>query len=342
MSMRRCLVAKLACPECRGNVEVAEVFEQTNLRILRGTLRCCFCSQCYPIDKGVPRLVKVAADIAEVCRRYSFQWLSRWNGKFEGKRCYGFDDDIYIDWVKTKLECRRVPAPDNWLLDAGCGSGEKTQVLARKYPRQNVVGLDLGVEPLEKAAAAFGHMTNLDYVQGNILEPPFKDHQFDAGISLGVLHHTDNTRQALARFRRLLKAETTCVIWIYPTYREGPEWRVPYLVRDLLTGGQGYRMPTGLLRLIAHSIVIVYYPIAQFCFWKSYRRIGRDLPFFRVEAMTLRERYKAQVFFCFDTLLPRYQWRHKAKEVEGWLVEEGLDPLLRVHSFYAASSVPVT
>jgi hypothetical protein len=51
---------------------------------------------------------------------------------------------------------------------------------------------------------------------------------------------------------------------------------------------------------------------------------------------------KAQVFFCFDTLLPRYQWRHKAKEVEGWLVEEGLDPLLRVHSFYAASSVPVT
>jgi SAM-dependent methyltransferase len=337
--MQRCLVAKLACPECRGNIEVAEVFDETTARILRGTLRCLACAQSYPIDRGVPRLVKAAADVAEVCRRYSFQWLSRWNGKFEGKRCYGFDDDIYIGWVKQQLESRRAPAPGDWLLDAGCGSGEKTQVLARKYPERNVVGLDLGVEPLEKAAFAFGDMPNLDYVQGNIMEPPFKDHQFDAGMSLGVLHHTDNTRQALAQFRRMLKKETTCVIWIYPTYREGPEWRMPYLARDLLTVGQGHRIPTGLLRLLAHGIVILGYPIVQFFFWRSYRRIGRNLPFFRIGAMTLKERYEAQVFFCFDTLLPRYQWRHKVKEVEGWLIEEGLDPVLHLHSFYTASNM---
>ena len=47
------------------------------------------------------------------------------------------------------------------------------------------------------------------------------------------------------------------------------------------------------------------------------------------------------MFYCFDTLLPRYQWRHKIKEVESWFVEEGLDPLLHSHSFYTASNVPV-
>ena len=57
--------------------------------------------------------------------------------------------------------------------------------------------------------------------------------------------------------------------------------------------------------------------------------------------MTRKERYDAQVFYCFDTLLPRYQWRHKIKEVESWFVEEGLDPVLHAHSFYTASSVPV-
>jgi SAM-dependent methyltransferase len=339
--MRPCLVEKLACPECRGSIDVAEVGEKNHVRILRGTLRCTSCDKRYPIEKGVPRLVKVAADVAEVCRRFSFQWLSRWHGKFEGERCYGFNDDIYIGWVKEQLECRRAFQPDEWLLDAGCGSGEKTQVLARKSPRQNVVGLDLGVESLEKATAQFGAMPNLDYVQGNIMEPPFKDRQFDAGMSLGVLHHTNNTRQAFAKFRRLLKDETTCVIWIYPTYWEGPEWRMPYFARDFITFRQGYRLPTGLLRFLAHAIVIGLYPIVQFFFWKCYRRIGRDLPFFRIGDMTWKERFKAQVFYCFDTLLPRYQWRHAIKEVESWFPEEGLDPVLHAHSFYTASSVPV-
>ena len=60
-----------------------------------------------------------------------------------------------------------------------------------------------------------------------------------------------------------------------------------------------------------------------------------------VPGMTRKERFAAQVFYCFDTLLPRYQWRHAIKEVESWFVEEALDPVLHVHSFYIASSVPV-
>jgi ubiquinone/menaquinone biosynthesis C-methylase UbiE/uncharacterized protein YbaR (Trm112 family) len=341
ITMRRCLVKLLACPECQGAVEVVESREENAIRILRGTLRCTCCARHYPIDKGVPRLVKAAKDVAEVGRRFSFQWLSRWNGQFEGERCYGFNDDVYMGWVKEQLESRRVPAPGEWILDAGCGSGEKSQVLARLCPEQNVVGLDLGVESLEKATARFGDMPNLDYVQGNILEPPFQARQFDYGMSIGVLHHTPNTRRAFAVFRRLLKEETTCVIWIYPTYWEGREWWMPYIARDFITFGQGYRLPTGLLGLIAHSIVIGFYPIVQFFFKKCYRRIGRDLPFFDVDSMTRKERYDAQVFHCFDTLLPRYQWRHKIKEVESWFGEEGLDPVSHAHSYYTASSVAV-
>src|SRR5262249_32401738 len=162
-AMRRSLVELLACPECRGAVEVAESREENAIRILQGTLRCTSCARAYPIDRGVPRLVKVADDMAEVCRRFSFQWLSRWNGRFESStRCYGFNDDIYIGWVNEQLQSRRVPAPGEWMLDAGCGSGEKTKVLARLCPEQNVVGLDLGGESLEKATAQFGGMPHLD------------------------------------------------------------------------------------------------------------------------------------------------------------------------------------
>lgn len=339
--MRRCLVDLLACPECRGSVEVSEAREENSVRILKGMLRCIACLRQYPIERGVPRLVKATDDVKEVCGRFSFQWLSRWNGRFEGERCYGFNDDVYIGWVKDQMEQRRKPTPGDWALDCGCGSGEKTQVLAKLSPEQNIVGLDMGVESLEKALAKFGTMPNLDYVQGNIMEPPIKDRSFDYGMSLGVLHHTPNTRQAFASFRRMLKQETTCVIWIYPTYWEGPEWRMPYFARDVLVLGQGHRLPTGFLRLLSHGIVIGLYPIVEFFFKKCYRRIRPDLPFFDVDQMTRGQRFSAQVFYLFDTCLPRYQFRHKIKEVESWLVEEGLAPLWNKHAFFTGSSAPV-
>ena len=37
--------------------------------------------------------------------------------------------------------------------------------------------------------------------------------------------------------------------------------------------------------LIAHSITIGLYPIVQFFFKKSYRRIRKDLPFFDVDSI---------------------------------------------------------
>ena len=259
--MRRCLVDKLACPECRGDMELAKAVEENAIRVLQGTLRCVPAAKCYPIEKGVPRLVKVADGRGRsVSPLLGAVAVALELGKFEGERCYGFDDNILHRLGEGTARVSPCAGPGDWLLDAGCGSGEKTRVLACQCPEQNVVGLDLGVESLEKAMAQFGDMPNLDYVQGNIMEPPFKDRQFDAGMSLGVLHHTNNTREAFARFRRLLKEETTCVIWIYPTYWEGPEWRMPYFARDVITFGQGYRLPTGLLRFIARAIVIGFYP----------------------------------------------------------------------------------
>lgn len=339
--MRRPLVDLLVCPECRGPIQISDVKEENSVRIMQGTLRCTACGKTYAVEKGVPRLVKAADDVKEVTSRFSFQWLSRWQGRFEGERCYGFNDDVYIGWVKDQMEQRKKPAAGAWALDCGCGSGEKTQVLAKLSPQQNVVGLDMGVASQEQAIAKFGHMPNLDYVQGNIMEPPIKDRAFDYGMSLGVLHHTPNTRKAFANFRKMLKEETTCVIWIYPPYSEGPEWWMPYFARDVFWLQQGYRVPPPILRAFAYTTVFVLNPIVDFFFKRIYRRIHKDLPFFDVQNMTWKQRYLTQVFFLFDTCLPYYQFRHPIKEVESWMVEEGLTPLYSKHAFFTGSNVPV-
>ena len=54
--------------------------------------------------------------------------------------------------------------------------------------------------------------------------------------------------------------------------------------------------------------------------------------------MTRRQRFSAEVFFAFDTCLPRYQFRHAIKEIESWFVEEGLVPISHAHSFYWAAT----
>jgi hypothetical protein len=136
----------------------------------------------------------------------------------------------------------------------------------------------------------------------------------------------------------MLKDETTCVVWIYPTYEEGPGWRMAYRVRDFLLFNQGHRLPPKLLRLLAYLMVIAAYPMVDRKFTKNFRRMSKDLPFIDVDAMTRRQRFAAQVFCTFDTCLPRYQFRHTLKEIESWMTEQGLGLILDAHSFYCATA----
>ncbi len=211
--MKRELLNLLACPKRRGDIDLIEIKDANDNRVLEGLLQCESCSQQYPVSKGIPRLVEAEADVQRTGNRFNFQWVSHWTGKFEGDDyCYGFDKDVYVGWMKERLESHSPLKADDRILDAGCGSGEKTSVFAQMCPDQHVVGVDLGVGALGKAAARFGNMENLDYVQGNILSPPFKSAQFHWGVSIGMLHHTPNTRRAFAEFRRLLIDDASLMI----------------------------------------------------------------------------------------------------------------------------------
>jgi hypothetical protein len=62
--------------------------------------------------------------------------------------------------------------------------------------------------------------------------------------------------------------------------------------------------------------------------------MNKELPFFDVRKMTLRESYAALVFHLFDLLLPQYQFRPRSREVEAWFREERLEMVFQAHCFY--------
>lgn len=335
--MRRDLVPLLCCPQCHGDLALAEVREENPIRVLRGALICSGCQRRYPVEAGIPRLVVAAGDVKEIGRRFEYQWVSRLRGRFEGgERCYGFGHREYAGWVSDQLARERPLLAGERILDAGSGSGEKTNVLAALHPAQHVVGMDLALGALEGAAARFGNTPNLDFVQGNVLAPPFKPAIFAWGVSIGVLHHTPSTRRALASFRSLLTADAGVLIWIYPTYREGPEWQFLYFARDVMLAGQGPELPPDLLRALSYLLVVGFLPLALVSWQKHGQRIQQALPFFDTERMSLRQRFDALVFHTFDTLHPRYQFRHPRAEVERWFGEEGLRLVFAAHGYYVA------
>lgn len=54
--MKRELMDILACPVCKGNLELS-ITEESSVEIVSGSLRCHHCQVLYPIDEGIPNLL---------------------------------------------------------------------------------------------------------------------------------------------------------------------------------------------------------------------------------------------------------------------------------------------
>ena len=97
--------------------------------------------------------------------------------------------------------------PDAKVLDAGCGIGGSSRLLAHKFGYQ-VVGIDLADKFIE-AATFLNQITGLEknvtFQQGSILEMPFEDHCFDAVLCQHVLMNIKDKPRAIKEFFRVLK-----------------------------------------------------------------------------------------------------------------------------------------
>jgi SAM-dependent methyltransferase len=111
-------------------------------------------------------------------------------------------------WALESLRGARV-------LDAGCGMGRFAEVCADAGAEVHCVDLSSAVEA---AAKNLGHQPNVKVYQADILRLPFADRTFDYIYSIGVLHHTPDTRAAFSQLIRLLKPLKPggrIAIWVY-------------------------------------------------------------------------------------------------------------------------------
>jgi SAM-dependent methyltransferase len=93
------------------------------------------------------------------------------------------------------------------VLEAGCGTGEQTVILARNNPKVDFVSIDISKDSLDQARGAVEHagIANVRFEQADLFHLPFANAAFDAVFVCFVLEHLRDPLKALAELQRVLR-----------------------------------------------------------------------------------------------------------------------------------------
>lgn len=99
------------------------------------------------------------------------------------------------------------------ILDIGCHGGTFTEVLARKFPRGEVFGIDISPQAIE-----YGKKTRpgINFKVAEAANLPFADQTFDLVTCFDIFEHLPDSDRVLAEIRRVLKKEGE-VLFSIPT-----------------------------------------------------------------------------------------------------------------------------
>jgi len=121
------------------------------------------------------------------------------------------------------------------VLDAGCGGGRYSMAWSRLGARR-VTGLDFSESNVNTARERTGgYLGDLTFKQGDVLDIPFLEDNFDVVFCNGVLHHTKDWKRGVKEIVRVLKPGG--LGWLYLIENPGGYfWDVIEILRAVMLG----------------------------------------------------------------------------------------------------------
>jgi SAM-dependent methyltransferase len=100
------------------------------------------------------------------------------------------------------------------VLEAGCGIGAQTVILARNSQHARITSIDISEDSLNRAEARIRQegITNVTFRQGDIFRLPFEPGSFDHIFVCFVLEHLAEPKRALEQLHPLLKEGGTLTV----------------------------------------------------------------------------------------------------------------------------------
>ncbi|MCW4018840.1 MAG: methyltransferase domain-containing protein [Candidatus Bathyarchaeota archaeon] len=109
--------------------------------------------------------------------------------------------------LTTLLHHDTLYPPQTRVLEAGCGIGAQTLILAKNNPQTQIVSLDISSESIKTARASIDEVgySNVSFLHGDLFSLPIKDEAFDHIFVCFVLEHLPNPKKALDCLKSVLK-----------------------------------------------------------------------------------------------------------------------------------------
>jgi 1-acyl-sn-glycerol-3-phosphate acyltransferase len=155
------------------------------------------------------------ADQIEDGRRAALTWPNQRRLVQTLYNYHGAFVERYVQW-KLRLDpiYRNLDAivpRDGLVIDAGCGYGISTVILARGGPRRQVVGVDRDPKKLRVARRVSAGFANVRYLESDLLE--WEPEDAEAVLLIDVLHYwsLDSQRAIMERLARRLRPGGTMV-----------------------------------------------------------------------------------------------------------------------------------
>jgi len=297
--MKKKLLQFIVCPKCKKKLKL-KVKKIKSREIKEGNLRCNKCDKNYPIVGYIPRFV----DSDKYVGNFSFEWHIHQTTQLDSYN----KNRISGQTFKEKTGFEKKDLKGKLTLDVGCGMGRFMEVAADQG--SEIIGIDLSTA-IEVARNNLKSRKKCHFIQADLFNLPFKNKSFDAIYSIGVLHHTPNTKKAFMQLPSLLRRKGRLAIWVYgkntfdryDTYFGG-------LLRRI-----GYKLPKRLVYLGCHLAVVLYWtykiPI-----------LGPLINLLFPYSTDPNPRWR--ILDTFDWYSPKYQWKHTYPEVIGWYKEADL------------------
>lgn len=247
-----------------------------------------------PVRAHIPRFVP-DDDYAD---SFSFQWTTFPDAQVDSAQ------NTRLTEIELRAKSNLTPdlVRGMTILDAGVGTGRHAEILA-EWGGQ-VLGVDLS-RSVDVAYPNLARFQNAAVIQANLGALPFRPASFDIISSMGVLHHTPDTKEYTRRLLPLLKPGGILTIWLYSdNFGRRKQW-VP----------------------IANTI-----PHRAFFDWSEWiidwLRDNPEHPLFRYVSRQMLFKYdhptrERSVLALFDGFTPAFHGVHTPEETVAWFEEWG-------------------